>query len=265
MLLAAAAEAEAGGPARADGVETLDGLVAVPQRVGEGVEPRPQPVGGVGHEIGHDGHCRRDGSDAARPCQQEPPQPRAPHEHQHRPDAKDKDGAREMRFQQHQRCHHPQHQREGQHSHAEILHPVVVQRDDVGEHQHHRELCDLAGLQSAQPRDDQPPLAAVVLGHEEHRRQHHQRQPQHRPCQLVEDVVVHPAGQPHAAQPQRRIEQLRPQVGPRIPPPVEGHGAGRTGQHHQPEAHQREHQDQKRQVHAGHRAQQLFHPLPPSL
>ena len=78
-------------------------------------------------------------------------------------------------------------------------------------------------------------------------------------------AVIHPAGQPHAAQPQRRIEQLRPQVGPRIPPPVEGHSAGRAGQHHQPEAHQREYQDQKRQVHAGHRAQQLFHPLPPSL
>ena len=62
------------------------------------------------------------------------------------------------------------------------------------------------------------------------------------------------------------IHILRPQVGPRIPPPVEGHSAGRTGQHHQPEAHQREHQDQKRQVHAGQRTQDpLLHPLPPSL
>ena len=46
----------------------------------------------------------------------------------------------------------PQHQRKGQDTHAEILHPVVVQCDDVGKHQHHRKLCDLAGLQGAEPR-----------------------------------------------------------------------------------------------------------------
>ena len=33
------AEAKAGGPARADGVEALDGLVAVAQRVGKGIQP----------------------------------------------------------------------------------------------------------------------------------------------------------------------------------------------------------------------------------
>ena len=39
MLLAAFPQTEAGGPAGADGIETLDGLVAVAQRVGKGVEP----------------------------------------------------------------------------------------------------------------------------------------------------------------------------------------------------------------------------------
>ena len=265
MLLAAFPQTEAGGPAGADGIEALDGLVAVAQRVGEGVEPGAEPVGGVGDEVGHDGHRRTDRPDASRARQQKPPQPRTTHEHQHRADAEDEDSAGQVRLQQHQGRHHPQHQRKGQNAHAEILHPVVVQRDDVGKHQHHRELCDLAGLQGAEPRDDQPPLAAVVLRHEEHRRQQYQRQPQQRPRQLVEDMVIHPAGQPHPAEPQRRVEQLRPQIGPGVAPPVERHGTGRAGQHHQPEAHQREHQDQKRQVHAGQRTQKLLHPLPPSL
>ena len=151
-----------------------------------------------------------------------------------------------------------------QDTHAEILHPVVVQRDDVGKHQHYRKLCDLAGLQGAEPRDDQPPPAAVVLGHKQHRRSNISDSPA-AAMPACEDMVIYPAGQPHPAESQRRVEQLRPQIGPGVAPPVERHGAGRTGQHHQPEAHQREHQDQKRQVHAGQRTQDpLLHPLPPS-
>ena len=39
MLLAAVAQSQSCRPARADGVQALDGLVSVPQRVGKGVEP----------------------------------------------------------------------------------------------------------------------------------------------------------------------------------------------------------------------------------
>ena len=44
MLLAAFPQTEAGGPAGADGIEALDGLVAIAQRVGEGIEPGAEPV-----------------------------------------------------------------------------------------------------------------------------------------------------------------------------------------------------------------------------
>ena len=50
MLLAAFSQTEAGRPAGANGIEALDGLVAVAQRVGEGVEPGAEPVGGVGDD-----------------------------------------------------------------------------------------------------------------------------------------------------------------------------------------------------------------------
>ena len=146
MLLAAVAQPQPGGPAGADGVQALDGLVAVAQRVGKGVLPRAEAVRRIGHQLRHKDHRRRDGRSPADPRQHEPPQPGAAHEHQHGPDAQDEQRTGKVRLQQHQRRHHAQHQRKGQHPHGKALHPVMVQRDDVGKHQHHRELCDLAGL-----------------------------------------------------------------------------------------------------------------------
>ena len=172
----------------------------------------------------------------------------AAHEHQHGTDAQNEQCARKMWLQQHQRRHHAQHQRKGQHPHGKALHPVVVERDDVGKHQHYRKFCDLTGLQGAQPRQHQPPLAAVVLRHEQHRRQQEQRNAQKRPRQFVEDVVIHPAGKAHPGDAQRRIEQLRAEVGEGIAPSIERHSPRCAAQHHQPKAHQREHQHQKRQV-----------------
>ena len=263
MLLAAIAQPQPSSPAGADGIQALDGLVAVPQRVGKGVLPGAQTVGGVGDQIRHHHHSGPDGGNAAHARQHKPPQARAAHEHQHCPDAQDQQGARKMRFQQHQRRHHPQHQRKGQHSHRKAGHPVMVQGDDVGEHQHHRKFGDLAGLQCPQPRQHQPPLAAVVLRHKEHCHQQNQRNAQKRPGQFVEDVVVHPAGKAHARNAHGRIQQLGPQVGKGVAPPVEGHCPRRTAQHHQPKAHQRKHQHQKGQVHGGQCSQRRFVPPAP--
>ena len=65
----------------------------------------------------------------------------------------------------------------------------------------------------------------------------------------MEDVVVHPAGQPQPRNAHGSVEQLGAQVGKGIAPPVKGHRPRCTAQHHQPEPHQREYQHQKRQVH----------------
>ena len=102
MLLAAFPQTEAGGPAGADGIEALDGLVAVAQRVGKGVEPGAEPVGGVGDEVGHDGHRRTNWPRRLPRPPAKPPQTCAAHEHQHRADAEDEDGAGQVRLQQHQ-------------------------------------------------------------------------------------------------------------------------------------------------------------------
>ena len=74
---------------------------------------------------------RRNGRRAAHARQHEPAQPGPAHEHQHGPDAQNEQRARQVRFQQHQRRHHAQHQRKGQHPHRKALHPVMVERDDV--------------------------------------------------------------------------------------------------------------------------------------
>ena len=154
-----------------------------------------------------------------------------------------------MGFQQHQSRHDTQHQHERQDAHSELPHPVVIQRDDVGKHQHDSKFCNLTGLKRSQSGQDEPAFAAVILGHEKHRRQQNQRKCQQRPCQFMKDVVIHPAGEPHADQPQRGIQQLRPEIGKGVAAPVEGHGVGRAVQHHQTEAHKGQHQHQKRQVH----------------
>ena len=127
MLLAAVPETQPGGSAGADGIQALDGLVAVAQRICKRVEPRVEAVGRIGHKVGQDDDSRADGRRAADSRQYEPSQPRAAHEHQHRPDAQNEKRAGEVGFQQHQSRHHPQHQRKGQHPHRKLLHPVVVE------------------------------------------------------------------------------------------------------------------------------------------
>ena len=262
MLLAAVPQPQPGGSAGADGVQALDGLVAIPQRVSKRVLPGAQAVGSVGHKVRHNDHRRPDGGRPAQACQHEPPQTCAAHEHQHCPDAQDQQSARKMGFQQHQRRHHPQHQHKGQHPHRKAAHPVMVQRDDVRKHQHHRKFCDLAWLQGTHPRQHQPPFAAVVFRHKKHHRKQHQRDPQQRPGQFVENVIVHPAGQPQPRNAHGSVEQLGAQVGKGIAPPVKGHRPRRTAQHHQPEPHQREYQHQKRQVHGRQSPQRC--PVPPA-
>ena len=74
------------------------------------------------------------------------------------------------------------------------------------------------------------------------------------------DMVIHPAGRPHGPDAQRRIQQLGPQVGKGIVPPVERHGTAGTAQHHKAEPHQREHQHQKGQVHGRQTAQRQAPP-----
>ena len=69
-----------------------------------------------------------------------------------------------MGLQQHQRCHHPQHQRKGQHPHRKAAHPVMVQRDDVRKHQHHGKFCDLAWLQGTHPRSTSHRLQPLYSG-----------------------------------------------------------------------------------------------------
>ena len=68
-------------------------------------------------------------------------------------------------------------------------------------------------------------------------------------------MVVHPAGHPHSKNAQRRIQHLRPGVGKGIAAPVQCHRTAGAAQHHQPKAHQREHQHQKGQVHGGQHTQ----------
>ena len=234
--------------------------MAVAQWVGKGVQPRVQAAGRVGHKVRHEQDGRPDGSHAACPCQHEPPQAGAAHEHQHRADAQNQQCAGKMGFQQHEHRHHTQHQHKGHHPDGKAAHAVVVERNDMRKHQHHRKFCDLTGLQGAQPRQHQPPLAAVVLRHEQHRHKQYQRKRQQRPRKPVINMVIHPAGQPHGSDAQRRIQQLRPCVGKGIAPPVQRHGAAGTAQHHQPEAHQREHQHQKGQVHGRQTAQRQAPP-----
>ena len=69
-----------------------------------------------------------------------------------------------MRFQQHEHRHRSQHQCKGQHPHRKAAHAVVVERNDMRKHQHHRKFGDLAGLQCAQARQHQPALAALYSG-----------------------------------------------------------------------------------------------------
>jgi hypothetical protein len=177
-----------------------------------------------------------------------PLEPRAAHKHHHSPDAEDQQRAREVRFQQHQHSHRAQHQREGQHPDRKTLHSIVVQRNDVREHQHHRKLRDLAGLQRAQAGEHDPALAAVVFRHEQHHHQPGQRHGEDGPRQLVEDVIIHPAGHAHGRQPQRRVQQLRADISVGVVAAIQRHGIAGAVQHDQPKAHQREHQQQKWQV-----------------
>ena len=120
--------------------------MAVTQRVGKGVQPRVETVGGVGHQLRHQHDSRADGGSAARSCQHEPPQPGTTHEHEHRANAQNQHRAGKVGLQQHEHRHYPQHQRKGHHPHRKAVHAVVVQSDDVSKYQYHRKFGDFAGL-----------------------------------------------------------------------------------------------------------------------
>ena len=87
VLLAAVAKAQPCRAAAANGVQALNGLVTVAQRVGEWVQPGAEAAGRVGHKVRHDDNGRPDGSGPAHARQHEPPQPGAAHEHEYRADA----------------------------------------------------------------------------------------------------------------------------------------------------------------------------------
>ena len=193
----------------------------LPQRVGKGVPPRCQPVGGIGHQLRQQHHRRRDGRRPQAPRQRKPAQPRTAHKHKHRPDRKDEQRAGEVRLKQHQHRDNAQNQRKRQHTGGKRPHSIMIQRYNMGKHQHHRKFCDLAGLQRAQPGQHDPPFAAIVLRHKENDRQQRQRQGQHRPGQPVPDMVVHQTGCVHGCHPQRRKQQLRADVGVSIAAAVE--------------------------------------------
>ena len=129
------------------------------------------------------------------------------------------------------------------------------------EHQHNREFCDFTGLQRAQPRQHDPPLAAVVLRHEKHDGKQKQRDPQHRPGQPVPDVVVHQAGRVHSQHAQRRKQQLRADVGVGVAAAVECHRVPRGEQHDEPIAQQQQQDQQKRYVECRQRCRPRPNPL----
>ena len=118
----------------------------------------------------------------------------------------------------------------------------------MAEHQHHRKLGDLAGLQRAKARQHQPALAAIVFRHKQHQHQQHQRKRHQRPCQPVIDVVIHLRGRPHSRQPHSRIQKLRADIGIGIAPAVNAHGVAGAEQCDQPKAQKREHQNEKRHI-----------------
>ena len=128
-------------------------------------------------------------------------------------------------------------------------------------HQHHREFCDLAGLQRAQPRQHDPPLAAVVLRHKKHDDKQKQRDPQHRPGQFVPDMVIHQAGRVHSQHAQRRKQQLRADVGVSVAAAVERHRVPRGEQHDEPVAQQQQQNQQKRYVKRRQRRRPRPNPL----
>ena len=227
--------------------------MSLPQWVGEGIPPAGQAVGGVGNQLRQGRHRRRDGRHAQASRQAEPLQPGPTHKHKHRADGQNQQRAGQVRLQQHQHRDRAENQREGQHAGGEGFHPVMIQRYDVGKHQHHREFCDLAGLQGTQPRQHDPPLAAVVLRHKQHYREQNQRQTQHRPGQLVPNVVVHQAGRVHGRHAQRRKQQLRPDVGVGVAAAVQCHRISGRKQHDQPITEQCQQYNQERHIERGQR------------
>lgn len=177
MLLPAVAQPQPGCTAGTDRIQALDRLVAISQGICKRVYPGTETAGSIGHQIRHCHHRRTDRPCAACPRKQKPLQPRPPYKHQHSPDPQYQHRTGKVRLQQHQRRHRAQYQNKGQHPYGKPLHPVLVQGYDMGKHKHHRAFCDLAGLQRPQPRQHQPPLAAVILRHEQHRYQQEQRYP----------------------------------------------------------------------------------------
>ena len=136
--------------------------------------------------------------------------------------------------------------------HREPLHLVVVEGDD-GKTPAPPQIWRSRWAAASQPRHHQPAFAAVVLRHKQHRRQQHQRKGQQWPCQRGRGG--NPPGWPATAPPAPAPHTAAGAAGEaqRVAPAVKSHGAGCVRQHHQPKAHQREHQDQNGRSMAGSR------------
>ena len=180
----------------------------------------------------------------------------AAHQHHHRAGAHDEDGAGEVGLDAHQGCQDNQQHRIGGDAVAERLHTVLFLGDAVGKIDHHRQLCDLRGLELQRSTWNAQPAGGVVPGNGQgvarnnHQDQQNDGQIQQRLCKTAEPLIVDLANEEHGRHAHDGEHALADKVGHGVLAVRLVIGGGEAGgqQHHQAHAGQQHHQDEEGQV-----------------
>ena len=163
-LLPSLAQACAEQSARADGDEALHHLIAVVGAVQPRVVPHIDAACAVGDNAcihqRHEAPCS--GGNAAYTCANEP-RGHAAHRHHNSARAHNEDGARQVGLQEHQHGDNRQPHAVGQHTLAQVSHPLFFLGNTVGKIDDDRQLGDLRRLEGEDTVNAQP-AGGVILG-----------------------------------------------------------------------------------------------------
>ena len=247
QLLMARSQAHAGCASGAEPEQRLHRLVAVPARIGPGIEEGEHPLQPVPRAPDQERGERRGQRGAAR----EPGEPRTRNEEERERHARHHHRGAEIGLQQQERGEQRENHQVRKHADREDLDAILLVREGAGEPQDQRDLRQLAGLELHARELQPPPRAArhVPQPRNVHQQEQQEREPEQGDRELLQPSVAELEHGEQREKPQHRAGELALEEPEPIAQPRAGiHRRGAVDHHHAQHGEQEHRAEQHRVV-----------------